>query len=258
MRHFVLPDSFDGQEEFDLPPEDAHYLKNVLRLRKGDSLPGRDKTGGTYHLTLVDVGSELVRLRVQPKGGGTRDASTSLVLYQCLPKGSKFDEIVRRATEIGVKSIVPVLSDYSVPKFRDPRHLEGKMERWRRIVRDAVQQSGSAIVPEIVSPLELSEMERLPAEGDDGVMGLFFHQAPLSTKSLHHYLATPLRETRIVIGPEGGFSDGEVSYLVESGYNPVYLGPQVLRTETAAIFAMAAVATVVLEQEAWQLRNLTS
>ena len=258
MRHFVLPEGFSGQEEFDLPPADAHYLKNVLRLRKGDSLPGRDTAGGTYHLTVVALGPETVRLRVQPKSGGTRDASTRLVLYQCLPKGTKFDEIVRRATEIGVGAIVPLLSDYSVPKFRDKRHLEAKMERWRRIVRDAVQQSGSTVVPNIMPPLELGEIERLPSEGSDGVMGLFFHQAALTKKSLHHYLAASLNEIRIVIGPEGGFSEGEVSHLLESGYNPVYLGPQVLRTETAAIFAMAAVATVVLEQEAWQLRNLTS
>lgn len=258
MRHFVLPDGYSGEEELDLPPEDAHYLRNVLRLREGDSLPGRDLRGGTYHLTLTGVTKDGVRLRVQPKGGGTRDAATALTLFQCLPKGAKFDEIVRRATEIGARRITPVLSDYSVPKFRDPRHLAGKLERWRRIVRDAVQQSGSPRIPELTEPVELGTLDRLPSGATGGVLGLFFHQAPLSQETLHHYLAEPVDEVRLVIGPEGGFSEGEVSHLLESGYNPVYLGPQVLRTETAAIYAMAAVATVVLEQEAWQLRNLTS
>lgn len=258
MRHFVLPEGYKGEEEFDLPPEDAHYLKNVLRLREGDSLPGKDLQGGAYHLTLTEAHQDRVRLRVQPKGGGTRDSSTGLVLLQCLPKGTKFDEIVRRATEIGVRRIIPVLSDYSVPKFRDAAHLSGKLDRWRRIVRDAVQQSGSPRVPELSEPVELGSLDRLPPGSADGVLGLFFHQAPLGEKTLHHYLAESAEEVRLVIGPEGGFSAGEVSHLLKSGYNPVYLGPQVLRTETAAVYSMAAVATVVLEQEAWQLRNLTS
>lgn len=258
MRHFVLPEGYNGEEEFDLPPEDAHYLKNVLRLREGDSLPGRDLRGATFHLTLTEVVKESVRLRVQPKGGGTRDADTALTLLQCLPKGAKFDEIVRRATEIGARRITPVMSDYSVPKFRDPRHLAGKLDRWRRIIRDAAQQSGSPRMPELTEPVELGALDRLPPGGPERVLGLFFHQAPLSQETLHHHLAEPVDEVRMVIGPEGGFSQGEVSHLTESGYNPVYLGPQVLRTETAAIYAMAAVATVVLEQEAWQLRNLTS
>ncbi len=258
MRHFVLPDGYNGQEEFDLPPEDAHYLKNVLRLREGDSLPGKDLEGATYHLTLAEANQDRVRLRVQPKGGGTRYSTTDLVLLQCLPKGAKFDEIVRRATEIGVRRVTPVLSDYSVPRFRDAGHLSGKLDRWRRIVRDAVQQSGSPTVPELTGPVELGSLAPLSPGAIDGTLGLFFHQAPLSEKTLHHYLADPVKEVRLVIGPEGGFSAGEVSHLLESGYNPVYLGPQVLRTETAAVYSMAAVATVVLEQEAWQLRNLTT
>ncbi len=261
MRHFVLPSGYEGQEEFDLPADDAHYLRSVLRLKVGDSLPGRDRAGGAYHLTVIFASDTTTRLRVQKKGipqsGGDGDALLPrLALYQCLPKGAKFDEIVRRATEIGVVSITPVTSAYSIPRLADESRRRSKMGRWNRIIRQAAQQSGTERVPELLPPRALGDLEDLIDE-TAAVDGLFFHQEPLAEKSLHDYLWQAAEEIRLVIGPEGGFSDEEVSMLGQKGYNPAYLGPQVLRTETAAIYALAAVHTILLERATWRLRKPT-
>jgi 16S rRNA (uracil1498-N3)-methyltransferase len=251
MKVFVLPAAFEGNDFLDLEGEDFHYLCRVRRLREGDSLPAQDRLGNEYHISLEELGRHGCRVRVQKKGSSRQaEHEAELTLYQCLPKGTKFDTIVRQAVELGVARIVPVESRYSVPKIQDPA---GRLDRWRRIAREAVQQSGASGLPDIAPPVSLADIpgdrQKWAPEG----LGFFFHQSPLETTSLHGYLSLEPEKIALVIGPEGGLAGAETELLREAGFVPAYLGHRVLRTETAPVFAAAAVRIILLERGRWKL-----
>jgi 16S rRNA (uracil1498-N3)-methyltransferase len=157
------------------------------------------------------------------------------------------DLIVRQAVEAGVGRIVAVVSDRSVAVPSDPGN---RLARWQRVAREAVQQSGAALMPEIRGPLGLREAA--DAAGP-GCTGLFFHQERLGGPSLHEALADGPRRVALLVGPEGGLAESETALLARCGFSPVFLGDAVLRTETAALYAIAAVKTVLSERDSWTL-----
>ncbi|MFP4643936.1 MAG: RsmE family RNA methyltransferase [Spirochaetales bacterium] len=253
MRQLVLPEGYAGEPEVELDEENAHYLVRVLRLRRDDSFPAIDRHGRHYHCTIVEAGDR-VRLRIQAKGTPQSDRP-AVTVVQCLPKGRKFDDVIRRCTEAGVSALQPVFSDFTVVRFEGQK-VDRKLERWRRVATEALQQSGSAAAATIDPPLSLDRF--LEHEADrigDNVLRLILHQSPLEQSSLHEYLAGSARHITLLVGPEGGFSDRELALAREAGYKPAYLGPYVLRTETAALYATAAVQTIILEKSTWRLKS---
>jgi 16S rRNA (uracil1498-N3)-methyltransferase len=164
------------------------------------------------------------------------------------------DTIVRQAVEAGVGRIVPVQSEYTVPRF-DEESSEKKRLRWLRIARQAMQQSGRQKAVEIEIPVSLQELPRIwsgLSVPED--VCLVFHEKQLSATGLHRLLSPPPRAIGICIGPEGGFSPDEAASLLHSGFQPVYINTNILRTETAALYAVAAVQTVILEKDSWKVR----
>jgi 16S rRNA (uracil1498-N3)-methyltransferase len=249
MRLFLIPSFYRGGNFLELRDKDYHYLIRVLRYKKGFKFPGRDGQGLLYELTITDITDECCILDVKYSEKGSNDLP-EIVLYQCLCKGKKMDQIVRQATESGVSKIIPVVSDYAVTKLN--RGNSGKFDRWNKIIREAVQQSGSLVNTYIDDPVTIEELE-IPDNKMD--RGLFFHQEALDTASLHGYLSSNLDKIYIVIGPEGGLSEREIVVLREKEYKPVYLKTNILRSETAAIYALSSVQTIVLERENWMLKE---
>lgn len=203
-------------------------------------------------LERVEAASCRVRLEPAVEGSQHEEADPprqpAIQLLQCLPKGRKMDLIVRQAVEAGVESVVPVVSERCVVV---PDEAPAKRERWVRIAREALQQSGKLRLPSIQEPTPLARAATL-GEGD---IGLLFHEEPLGAASLHRVLAGTPPGSRIclLIGPEGGLSPREVESLVGAGFRPVFLGETILRTETAALYAVAAVRTILREMGEWTL-----
>jgi len=178
-----------------------------------------------------------------------------LVLFQSLPKGQKMDQIVRQACEAGVSLIVPFISARSVSR-PDVSDLAGKRDRWMRIAREARQQSGSLVETDISPVLDLAgvlNVWRERAGKATRPLALLLHQDPLEKATLNGYLDATPDLVALTIGPEGGFSEEEASALVSAGFGPLLLGPNVLRTETAALYAVAAVQVVLLERTTWRI-----
>jgi len=177
-----------------------------------------------------------------------------IVLIQALPKAQKMDLIVRQATEAGVSLILPFIAEHSVSRPEAGRDAEHKRERWERIVKEARQQSGSDIATKIREPLSLTEA--IEAWRDFAIprgtsVAVFLHQAPLAQGSLHGYLSDDPHTVAVAVGPEGGFSLSEANTLSAARFLPALLGENVLRTETAAIFALAAMQVILLEKTFW-------
>jgi 16S rRNA (uracil1498-N3)-methyltransferase len=253
MRQFILPENFTGEKEFELIDGDYHYLCHVLRKKAGDNFPGFDKKGNNWQITIRKIDKErcylsLVRQKTE------ESSNIEITLVQCLPKGKKMDLIIRQAVESGVKRIIPVLSDFAVPKFENGKDIEKKRQRWEKIAIEAMQQSGSSIIPEIKMPVKMDEIPHL---WNNCGPGLFCHQLKIDNNSIHECLIENINQVYIIIGPEGGISEREVELLQKAGFKSIFLGEKILRTETAALYATAAINVILLEKNRWNL-NLSA
>jgi 16S rRNA (uracil1498-N3)-methyltransferase len=163
------------------------------------------------------------------------------------------DLIVRQAAEGGLSEIVPFVSEYSVPHFDADKALT-KTQRWERIIREARQQSGS---PEATSIKPLSDVsgiinywEQLKSS-EKNLVGILLHQDPLEQGSFHRYLSNDINRVALLIGPEGGFSPSETDRFLNAGFKALVMGNTILRTETAALYAAAAIRIILLEKSSW-------
>jgi 16S rRNA (uracil1498-N3)-methyltransferase len=258
VRQFILPEGIfvpeTGEETAALTGRDYHYIARVLRNKVGDQFPGTDRSGVPCVITIKKIVKSACQVKISPRMKGQNEPgkkqAPSITLFQCLPKGKKMDLIIRQATEAGVERIIPLSSNHSVPVLSEEDGYR-KRERWLRISREACQQSGSPILPEISAPVAMKKIKDLL---NPGTLSLFFHQDPLENNSLHHYLADYPREIAILIGPEGGLSREEIDLLTQIGFHPVYLGEKVLRTETAALYVLGAVQILLLERQSWSVQ----
>jgi 16S rRNA (uracil1498-N3)-methyltransferase len=253
MKQYVLPETYKGEAELELTGDEYHYLCNVIRKKIGDSFPGLDKEGNQWKITITCISKDSCLLKLDAENSKNNN-TVEITLVQCLPKGKKMDLIIRQAVEAGVKRIIPVLSDHAVPRFDNNKDIEKKRQRWEKIAVEAMQQSGSKIIPEICS---LIKMDNLPALWNECGPGLFCHQVKIDNNSFHKCLNEKINQVYIVIGPEGGLSDREVELLQNAGFQSIYLGDNVLRAETAAIYATAALNVILLEKMRWNL-NLSA
>ncbi len=254
MRLYLLPPDFNGQNQLTLTGSDCNYMVNVLRLKEGRQITGRDKSGKTYLLTVEKIkkGSCILSVSALEEEVETTDAlpglrpTKTIVLYQCLPKGRKMDEIIKRATEMGVRAIVPVKSKNCVAEPSS----SSKTSRYSALVKEAIQQSGSLVPTEVMEPISLEEIpSHFKEHFTQDYCGLFFHQCELEENqknllSLLEGAGATVSAFAVVVGPEGGFDDGECSIMINSGLHPILLKTNILRCETAALYAVAAIQTI--------------
>ena len=254
MRLFLLPDSFADDSSIELSGKDYRYLIKVLRYKTGTEFSGRDRNGHIYNLCITSISANSCVLSIKDlKLENT--ILPDITLYQCICKGKKMDLIIRQATEVGISRIVPVNSDFAVAKLE--KDNTGKIERWNKIKREAIQQSGSRVNTQICNPINIDEIENLSYSGIDSDtknIGLYFHQEILDTGTIHKYLSTKPERVSLLIGPEGGLSEKEIEILNDKKFKSVFLKTNILRAETAALYALSAVQTILLESENWMLK----
>ena len=239
-RFFVHPDVFSG-DEVRLEGDLAHRLSRVLRLEAGAAVVLLDGSGLEYETRLNVVGPQRVTGTVLGRRPGRAEPRVRLVLYQSLVKGERFDWVLEKGTELGVAAFVPLLSRRNVVRAAPGR--QGRPERWHRVVREAAEQCGRCVLPEILSAKSLKEalseaadLRLLPWEGEE-VLGL-----AAALRQARPALEAAERPTvAVLIGPEGGFAVEEVALARQSGVQVVSLGQRILRSETAGIVAAAAV-----------------
>jgi 16S rRNA (uracil1498-N3)-methyltransferase len=155
------------------------------------------------------------------------------------------DLIIRQAVEAGVARIIPLVSDHAVPRTDEESARDG---RWERIAREAREQSGAARAVVIEPVVRLDEVA---ARARDST-AIFFHEERAGAEALHEILAGADGPVTLLVGPEGGLSPRETARLEAAGFRRAWLGDGVLRTETAALYALAAVGTIVRERQLWK------
>ena len=204
-----------------MPAGEANHVHNVLRGRKGDPVEVVDGAGKLFAARLRG-GREaaLVEELAAPDGAGVE-----ISLYQAVPKGGRMDLVVEKATEVGATRIVPLLAKRGVV---NPR--EGKVGRWRRVAEAAARQSLRFSVPEVAEPVRFED-----ATSEVGETGVLLHNAP-DLQPVEALVGVPVS---LFVGPEGGWSEGELRLAEEASLAFGELGPYRLRSETAGIIAVA-------------------
>ena len=199
-----------------LPSREVHHLK-VRRVVPGEEVVVLNGAGMEARGVLVARDTvEILDVREALE----REPAFRLTLYVGLLKGEKMDMVVQKATELGVDTLVPLVTARCVPRPRRDR-----VERWRTIAREALKQCGGTLLPRIEPPLDLGEVS---LEGEGWVLWEGERERTLPR-------VVPGRRGTLVVGPEGGWERDEVGLLVSRGFQPVTLGPRIFRAETAAI-----------------------
>jgi 16S rRNA (uracil1498-N3)-methyltransferase len=216
--------------------DDARKLVTVLRKRTGDRVQVVDSGGVAYAATLDVDAREVSATLDEQLSGGEVEASLAVTIAQAVPKGQKMDLVVEKATELGAFAIVPVRSARVIGHDTSP----AKVERWRRIARSAAQQSGRMRVPEIPDVLDwdalLATFSRY-----DRVFVPWELAEPAPLRAAFESGLAGARSVLVAIGPEGGFSAGEIERARAAGAVTVSLGHRILRTETAALVVLSAI-----------------
>jgi len=226
--------------EIRLAPAESHHLVSVNRCGRGDPVTAFDGHGHEWITECTDPSKSATVLRVK-EARAAKPRSFAITLAQALPKGATMDDIVRQATEIGAAHIVPLLSE------RTQVHLDGdradkKVDKWRTGAIEAAKQCGNPWLPEI-TPLQAFSGFLPSATGYDLKLIASLHAGTMTLKTaLATYAAKHGRAPRKVlwlVGPEGDFSPAEMTAAITAGCAPITLGPLVLRSDTAAVYALS-------------------
>lgn len=215
-----------------LPEDAAHHAVHVLRLRAGDDVVLFNGHGGEYAGRIAAIDRLRVSVDLLAHQRIERESPLAVTLVQAVSAGEKMDFTVQKATELGIAAVQPVLAARSTGRISGER-AELKRAHWRRVAIAACEQCGRNRIPEVLPVLPLEQFCALP-----GTWGARLLLSPLARMGLR--AATLEGPLAFASGPEAGFTAEEEAMLVESGFVPVRLGPRVLRTETAAIAALAA------------------
>ena len=214
-----------------LSEDAAHHAVHVLRLREGDEVTLFNGRGGEFAARISSMQRLKISIDLLQHRAIERESPLRITLVQGVSAGERMDSTVRKAVELGVAEVQPVLAARSVARPKGDR-AENRRSHWQKIVISACEQCGRNRVPEVQALVSLDDYQ--PASGTTKILLSPASQLPLSK------LLPAENQIVVAAGPEAGFTEGEEARLVEAGFVPVSLGPRVLRTETAAVAALSA------------------
>ena len=208
----------------------AHHLTRVLRLKTGDKIIVFDQSGYEWDAEIINKKRKSVEIELLDRHKPDVESPVNITLLQSISRSHRMDLVMQKATELGVNSIVPMLTKNMVVKL-NAKNTQKKMNHWEKITISAAEQSGRVHLPELLEPRELSEdlLNEYKKEAS------FF----LDTTGSENFSGNVIKNISIAIGPEGGFNRDEKNMAEKSGYRIIKTGPRLLRTETAPIMALS-------------------
>ena len=231
MPRFYCPEPLEVGTVLELPERVMRHVQ-VLRLQAGDTLVLFNGDGLDVAAQLLEVGRKSVRVELKEVKPCDSESHLHISLVQSLSSGERMEFTLQKCVELGVGVFQPIISERCVLRLQGER-AEKRLQRWQEIVISACEQSGRSVVPQVLPVLKLADY--LANKSADEL------QILLSVVNKHGLQQLPASAQSIVlmVGPEGGFSPQEETQILSSGFVPLGLGPRVLRTETAAMTAVA-------------------
>lgn len=214
-----------------LNKDESHHAAKVMRLGKGTMVILVDGLGMAYRGEIVKIGrTNPVEILIHSAIRNFGESDRVITLASGLSTNYKFDTVVEKATELGVKRIVPLMTEKSKIKLDDPKRLKTKQNRYEKIARAAIKQCRRSYIPEISYPVSFKDYLK---EVDPEHLNLIFHPGKLAQGLNSINFSNSPQRVNILVGPESGFSDEEIALAEQKSIQPVTLGSRIMRTETA-------------------------
>jgi 16S rRNA (uracil1498-N3)-methyltransferase len=229
----LVQKSLEDGSTLEVSGEISHYIKTVLRLRKGWQLVIFDGRGTECLATIESFGRDNAMLRLGNPTKINRESPLQIHLILGISRGERMDYSIQKAVELGVSQITPIITENTVVKLDEDRKLI-KSRHWTRIVQSACEQSGRNHLPEILASITFNEWTESLDESQDQII--------LSPNANSELSAFRIKRDKVTlaIGPEGGFTEKELGEAIKRGATLLRMGPRTLRSETAAVAAIAA------------------
>lgn len=245
QRYFVPPERM-GDQSVVLEGEDARHLAAVMRSKPGDSFIACDGVGRDVLAKIVTVDKDKVTAEIVDTLDSQAEMAWKVTVAQSLPKGDKLEIVIQKGTEAGAVVFQPFLSQRTVVQY-DERKEAKRLDRWRKIAKEAAEQSHRSVIPEVKPVCSWkSLLEQMPSYD---LILFCYEEEGRSGSGLRDLLnefrsSLTVKEPRVlvIIGPEGGFAQQEADAAAAAGARLIGLGKRILRTETAALYALACLA----------------
>ena len=238
MYHFFVEQGQIGDGSVTITGSDVNHIKNVLRMKPGETVLISSRGGGDFLCQLAELSGEAVRLVILEAQEADRELPARIHLFQGLPKSDKMELIIQKAVELGAYRIVPVETKRTVVKL-DAKKAEVRLKRWNAIAESAAKQSKRSRIPRVDEVRSFRDaLEETAAYG----MKLIPYECAEGIARTRELLekAAPGTDIAVFIGPEGGFEETEILAAQQAGVEPVTLGRRILRTETAGLCILSA------------------
>jgi len=224
----------DVGREIGLPDAAAHHALRVLRLATGDALTVFTGAGGEFAATLVRADKRDAWVRLDAFSAVERESALAVTLVQGIPANDSMDFVVRRAVELGVAAVQPVVVARGA-RFPSDERGRKRLAHWRQIAVAACEQCGRNRVPAVHDVADLDAWIAVRATARPGIV-----LDPAASVGIGA-MPAPAPSIDVLVGPEGGFASDELTRATRAGFTPVRMGPRILRTETASLAALAAI-----------------
>lgn len=230
------PQPLLSTETVELSGQTRHYLARVLRLSVGDSVILFDGDGREYPGEIIEVQSKRIIARLGESRPAGNESPLKITLVQAISRGERMDYSLQKATELGVSCIQPLVSQRVEVRLDEKRKAK-RLQHWKGVVISACEQSGRAVVPEVLQPCLLDEWLAVADTSKSLVLD------PTAKMRLSEF-SEGHKNVSVLVGPEGGFTEIELEHVKAKGVTPLSLGPRILRTETAGPVAIAVLQVV--------------
>lgn len=235
-KFFIKTENLKENEEIWITGSDVNHIKNVLRKKIDDKINiCNSDTQKNYECVIKNIEENKIVCKILDEVKSLAESNLNITIFQGLPKSDKMELIIQKATELEVKTIVPVITKRTVIKLKD-KDKQNKVDRWRKIAEVAAKQSGRDIIPTIENIINIADIK---FDEFDKIFVLYENEEKISIKDEIEQLKNDNKEELnigIVIGPEGGFAESEIEQLrLNQNVSVVTLGKRILRTETVAL-----------------------
>jgi 16S rRNA (uracil1498-N3)-methyltransferase len=250
MQRYFVPEAQMDEHAVTLQGDDARHAAAVMRARPGDRLIACNGLGRDVIAKIVSVDKDNVQAEIEEELTSTAEMGWRVAVAQSLPKGDKLETVIQKGTEAGAASFLPFLSRRTVVQY-DERKEAKRIDRWRKIAKEAAEQSHRSVVPVIHTVSSWKTLLGTFAKYDlvlfcyeeEGRRGKGLRETLADIKNGRTPLATGANPAiLLIVGPEGGFTAEEAEAAIAAGAKAIGLGPRILRTETAALYALACLA----------------
>jgi 16S rRNA (uracil1498-N3)-methyltransferase len=236
MHRFFLPPEGFSDKTVTIKGPDVNHIRTVLRMKAGDRIAVIDPQGFQYEIVLAEVERDHIQGKILSRTTLKTESPVNIQMGQALIKGNAFDLLVRKATELGVHSIATLKTNRCVARLAKEAELS-RTQRWQRIAEEAAKQCGRSQVPEVhTTVLSIEEFCRQSSDCD---LKLVFWEEEQTTRLQDVSAPDPVNSIAFLAGPEGGWAQEEIDFLIKQGFQTVTLGPRLLKADSVSLVILS-------------------